>query len=220
MSCLDRLRWRCHSQPERAIAPRGAIRAFWRSYCPARGNTLRCAAILPLRGAIRRAFCTPPAAAADPQVSFPCATLARIVQWSCDHRVCRRDRFIHRIAPRFALSSAFHIVYRSLPQRRCHDEISHNCFFALLCALCDASMGAKQCTRPDPLRSFRSPWRRHTGTIQTHRQHNAQRRQRQDLQLRSSPYHSIFRRDSFGRLSAHTVVASRRHLFMPIRHHG
>ena len=47
---LGRLRWRCHSQPERAIAPRGGNTRFWLRYCPGWGNTLRCAAILPRPG--------------------------------------------------------------------------------------------------------------------------------------------------------------------------
>ena len=38
MSCLDRLRWRCHSQPERAIAPCGAIRAFLAPLLPRKGQ--------------------------------------------------------------------------------------------------------------------------------------------------------------------------------------
>ena len=38
MSCLDRLRWRCHSQPERAIAPHGAIRAFLAPLLPREGQ--------------------------------------------------------------------------------------------------------------------------------------------------------------------------------------
>ena len=197
-------------------------------YCPSRGNTRFFGAAIAPRGAIRcaaRLSCPYGAQYAALFARHPPQPLTRRCRFRAPrwHASCSGHAIIEfagAIALFIALSSASHIVYRSLPQRRCHDEISHNCFFALLCALCDASMGAKQCTRPDPLRSFRSPWRRHTGTIQTHRQHNAQRRQRQDLQLRSSPYHSIFRRDSFGRLSAHTVVASRRHLFMPIRHHG
>ncbi len=49
-SLLGRLRWRCHSQPERAIAPAGAIRAFGSAIAPRGGNTLRCAAILPRPG--------------------------------------------------------------------------------------------------------------------------------------------------------------------------
>ena len=37
-SLLGRLRWRCHSQPERAIAPHGAIRAFLAQLLPRKGQ--------------------------------------------------------------------------------------------------------------------------------------------------------------------------------------